>query len=591
VIRRFRSRLQFTRLTMSPTHLGRTHFDLPSSWLHAGIVELTAEINPNHRPQERTYENNMILVKRPFHQMPPIVMNWISVKQKGTGQVSTTGDFNDAYRFMRDTYPVSQIVVQNKGSVQVGPLNSVDRQIALLNQLQEIDEKTDEAEERAVWVGLVHPDINTSDQEGDVLGRAWYDSQQAFAKPDEDTLAHEIGHAYNRQHVDCPAGDPKDTDVNYPYPSCKISQGSSLDHWGLRVRSANRIRTRDPNFHPDFMSYGAVPWVSDYTYEALWEYILTNFGKAAGQSSTAAQNQTDTILRVIGVIDSSSVTASIERIYTVTDGTSVEVVGGGDYLLEMVDGDGTVLSSRQFAPEVFSEAELIDLLPFSVLTPRLVDTAAVRVSREGTVLAERTVSANPPVVTVISPNGGETVDVPTNVTWSASDADDDALSYTIQYSTDNGATWQAVAVQLTETTFELDPHPLPGGQQALIRVIANDGYHSASDESDQAFTVARKGPKAMIIDPQVQQAVLPGVSTYLYGYGYDPEDGPLPDDAHTWLSDKDGVLGIGADKIISLSAGPHTITLTVTDSDGNQASDSVELLGGVPLYLPTILVE
>ena len=89
-----------------------------------------------------------------------------------------------------------------------------------------------------------------------------------------------------------------------------------------------------------------------------------------------------------------------------------------------------------------------------------------------------------------------------------------------------------------------------------------------------------KPPEAFITYPAEGASFMPGVSLFLQGTAYDLEDGTLPDSAYRWKSDKDGDLGAGASNLVFLSPGPHIITLTVTDSDGNTAVKTIRLSAG-----------
>ena len=54
------------------------------------------------------------------------------------------------------------------------------------------------------------------------------------------------------------------------------------------------------------------------------------------------------------------------------------------------------------------------------------------------------------------PNGGEVLSDPSaTFTWTAADPDGDALSYTLEYSTDNGTTWETLAINWNSESFTL----------------------------------------------------------------------------------------------------------------------------------------
>ena len=202
----------------------------------------------------------------------------------------------------------------------------------------------------------------------------------------------------------------------------------------------------------------------------------------------------------------------------------------------------------------------------------------------------RTVSAHAPTVTVVSPNGGETW--PTSsiqtIVWNGSDLDGDSLTYNVLYSA-NGSTWVPVGTGITATQLAVNTAELAGGTAARVRVVATDGINTSRDESDATFTVGRKGPSAFILAPEADARFMPDTPLWLQGYAYDLEDGTFPDSAYRWTSNRDGDLGTGASNLVTLSSGPHVITLMVTDSDGNTAIKTIRLSAGNRLFLPAVL--
>jgi hypothetical protein len=87
-------------------------------------------------------------------------------------------------------------------------------------------------------------------------------------------------------------------------------------------------------------------------------------------------------------------------------------------------------------------------------------------------------------------------------------------------------------------------------------------------------------PTAQILSPADNTVFELGQPVTLEGKGVDPEDGLLPGSSLRWISDRDGVLGTGLSLPVTLSGSKcdtvlHTITLEVTDKDGNKATHSI----------------
>ena len=99
----------------------------------------------------------------------------------------------------------------------------------------------------------------------------------------------------------------------------------------------------------------------------------------------------------------------------------------------------------------------------------------------------------PPVVTVTSPNGGETLSGQTTITWTASDDLTSNLNgrIGISYSADAGATWQSIAQHLNNTgSYVWDTNSVPDGTHYLIKVNASDEFQNVgSDVSNGVFTI------------------------------------------------------------------------------------------------------
>ena len=210
------------------------------------------------------------------------------------------------------------------------------------------------------------------------------------------------------------------------------------------------------------------------------------------------------------------------------------------------------------------------------------------IKQGSTQIAERLASAHAPAVAITAPGNGAQWSGVETVSWTASDADGDPLTYTVLYSSD-GTEWQALETDLTTMSYQLDTGQIAGGTQARLMVMASDGFHTSSAEVGP-FSVARHSPRIVIIQPESGTRILQGQPLSLRGNGDDLEDGLLPEDALSWSSNINGDLGTGPTIMTEkLSTGDHVITLTGRDSEGNAASDSISLqIRQNRLFLPII---
>ena len=164
------------------------------------------------------------------------------------------------------------------------------------------------------------------------------------------------------------------------------------------------------------------------------------------------------------------------------------------------------------------------------MVPYIDGTVRVDIEREGAVVASVTAGINPPVVRNVAPSGGTLSDDTIRVVWEASDPDGDPLSFEVEFSRDNGATWAIVAQNLTEPFAEVDRANLASTTTGLFRVWATDGIHSGSGQSSQLFSVANLAPRVSIAQQARSVSVAISQTLALIGEVYDVDEGELPAD-------------------------------------------------------------
>jgi hypothetical protein len=101
---------------------------------------------------------------------------------------------------------------------------------------------------------------------------------------DGETSAHEIGHAFGRQHTPCDSSarcdDPMNQNDNYPHYGVYASD--SIGEYGYDPINNTVF---DPVNVYDFMGYSGTKWVSPYTYSALMQRLTAVDGSPSGSSS------------------------------------------------------------------------------------------------------------------------------------------------------------------------------------------------------------------------------------------------------------------------------------------------------------------
>jgi hypothetical protein len=382
----------------------------------------------------------------------------------------------------------------------------------------------------------------------------------------------------------CGSQDPGD---GWPYPNATIQE------YGFD----GGLVLKNPASTYDYMSYcGDLAsnnvWTSPWTYNHIFSETLRLQTTAQPVMALAAEQP---YFIASGLVYTDN-TATLDPIWVITSTVTPENPPvGTTYCLEAQDASGTSLVGQCFdlAFVNYETGEATNVDGFNLMLPYPSGVARIVLKKGSQELAVRPVSANAPVVAVLSPNGGETwaTSGTYTITWTASDADGDPLTYSVLYSPD-GNNWVPVGTAITETQLAVNAAELAGGSGAKVRVLASDGLNTSADESNASFTVGRKGPQAFILSPEGDGTVPPGTPLFLQGYAYDLEDGTLGETALRWSSNRDGDLGTGSQVLVTLSQGQHVITLMATDSNGNIGTDTITVNVGsrvYKLYLPVLL--
>jgi hypothetical protein len=428
------------------------------------------------------------------------------------------------------------------------------------------------------------------------------------------TVAHELGHCFGRHHTQNPeyddAGDAWDIGCGaktgcwyssfwwgatvcpsgfeeYPYDEGSISPepGAVLGFYHNGFVEPPGATWPHQFYIPDrswkdLMTYcNPEIWPSDFTWENIYEEHFKIYGQAIAGLEQTAQNEAVDSLVAVGTIYSDTGVVELQPLFVLPDVTWAPEPNPGEFAIVLRDASDAELVRHEFTPGLVDVEDFGNVLSISELVPYVDGTARVDIEGPTGVLTSVTSGPSAPRVTVVRPNGGENLSGRTAlVSWTANDPDGDPLSFNVQYSADDGATWSLLTSNVLTTSVTVDTDNMPASQRGRIRVLASDGIHTAYDSSDRAFTVPNHRPSVEILAPQVGDTTIVSQTVGLEAQVYDVEEGSLEPGRVRWSSNLDGVVGHGAQvSLADLTPGRHTITLDAVDSEGASNSDSVRI--------------
>jgi len=319
------------------------------------------------------------------------------------------------------------------------------------------------------------------------------------------TTAHEVGHTYGLWTGKCPSGSPLE---EYDQNCDGILEPGNAVQDGLHVASRtvmNDGNMKDGTRHRVYCFMGTVdynpPTLDRFVDAGCYQDLAMQSGRTARkQVLSKAEMAEEGIVLVMGFIGKDG-SAELLDWYRLPEGAPDELEPGS-YILQALDGEGWILYEKPFTMTFSLMGSMVPGLeeaPFAFSVPFIPGTAQFVLQHNERTLASKNVSAHSPSVTVLTPNGGEKLSGSSTVEWIAEDADGDALTYVIFLSSDNGATWSTLAMDVTTTTYALDVSAIPAGTSNLIKVMATDGVNTGQDLSDAPFTIIGKSYLPLIL--------------------------------------------------------------------------------------------
>ncbi len=225
-------------------------------------------------------------------------------------------------------------------------------------------------------------------------------------------------------------------------------------------------------------------WIAESYYSALRGSIQPGAGAQAATGDLLnftpqpERVSDDALLLASGGIREPSGEVETLPWYLLDPGDYPEPVSG-PYKIMFLDSAGQELASytRAFTTTGTEDPAEPGLFTFKIPYPP--NTARIQIRRVAgnDLLKEIVPSATPPGLSLDPPAStiwqGEHA-----ITWQTSGAG--PRYYSVDVSTDNGATWEALAVHLTEMSYGLDTAAFPNTSTAWVRIMASDGLRTTT---------------------------------------------------------------------------------------------------------------
>ncbi len=217
-------------------------------------------------------------------------------------------------------------------------------------------------------------------------------------------------------------------------------------------------------------------WISTPT----WEFLLDRLGQASQPAPTLA------IAGTVGA-DGTVTASAFYELDAEPDPSQ------GEFTAQALDASGKVIGSAKFAAaREIAGLEAAEATAagggFSAVVPRVPGTRTVRILKGDQVLLQRTRTPSVPTVEVTGPSGKVTLGGDMTITWSAADADGDALRHIVSVST-GGDRWTTLATDVAGSSLTVRAGHELAGDAVRVRVTTTDGLNTAEDVSEP-FAVA-----------------------------------------------------------------------------------------------------
>ncbi len=606
-------------------------FELPWDVINGDNLTITAELNPNHDPEQTDNYVNNVKTVGPFHLNPSPRLEirlfsyyyamggsvlgpdyyepqndiaWIQrvyPVDESSGSLQTPGGgLRVSYTSIRDDALTAlvrfpSLPCEDKDTTATPDKTKADCQdlrasayvASQIGGMRSTFEKLYNDTDSTTYYGLIEP--GTEMRGAPPVSVSYFPRGQDGGKNGAGPAGssylgfyagHEVGHSVGMGHPataaaanDCGI---KGSDPSPTYPNGHIGSDDLTSTMGfIDTPSYNYPRYDNSNLAlgtqtMDVMAYCLPQWLSDQNYVRIYKNLTGSAPYSPEQANPAVVGNW---LSIYGSINIAKSTATMDFLEHKIGDVIIPVRLDGAYAIRLLDISGNTLQTYAFTPAGDLEGSL---LMYGQIVPFASGTRQVRIIRlsDGHVLAQASISAHNPVVkNVALVNPPNPVSGSVTLNWTGSDPDGLPLKYNIFYSRDNGSTFQPLVMHTANSSEAIDTTILGGGQ-AIFQVIASNGANTGSANSP-IYTMPNKKPTPIINLPANAIHIHFGQLVNFSGSARDAQDDQVNGGGLTW-TDAATVLGTGGQiSVTSFTPGVHTVILTAKNSANLTASASV----------------
>jgi hypothetical protein len=607
-------------------------FELPFDWLNGDNLQITAELNPGHNPEQSDgYVNNMQTVG-PFHlnPSPRLEVHLFDYYYVMGGQLRGPEYYEQFGNtdWIRRAYPLAESYTGMHtpgGGLHWSETKIIDPELANrvrfpILPCEDKDTKTPDPKladcqnlrasayvasqiagmrsdfeawngdtDNTTYYGLISSGVElrgTPPMTVTYFPRGQDGGKNGAGPAGASFLGwyagHEVGHSVGMGHPrqaaltnECGIGGD-DPSPNYPHAHIGSNSDVTNVEGFLNAPSYNYPRYDNANLIAgsttfDVMAYCLPQWISDQNYKRIYQN-LTGSAPTAPEAVRSPRVVGDW-LSVFGSIYTTTSTATMDYLRHTTGDVSVPARTPGAYAIRLRNLGGTTLADYAFTPSGDSDSPILlygQVVTFAAGTR---DVQIVRLSDQH-VFADHPISANAPSIgSVVVVSATQPVTGNVTLQWNASDPDGLPLTFDVLYSRDGGLTYTPLQTHVPASPVQMSTLALGGGT-GRFRIVASDGVNTASANS-AVFVMANKAPQPVITLPGGNIHAHYGQVLNFSGTAMDPQDGLLEGQSLTWKF-KGNAIGTGTTMSQSLlPPGVDVIVLEAQNSAGMTASTSV----------------